>query len=230
VNIIGIDTSTDLLSVAVIREGLPAVEKTEAGTRNFTERLFVLLDEALNDIGLDRDEIDAVAVSIGPGSFTGVRVGVGSAKGLAYSLNVPVVGVSSFEAMCYGLEIELLPACAVVPYKNDKISYVVYDGVSNGLQDVGIPGTWEDIKIVSYNVAAITGLFSEEKTDFLRNLASRKCAVLPFAPSGNVIAGAGLKKIGELSAGESGAAAALAPLYAHTMKFRERRQKFPDNE
>lgn len=63
------------------------------------ERLMPLIEETMADDGLPLDALDAIAVGIGPGNFTGIRIGVAAARGLALALDIPAIGVSTFEAM-----------------------------------------------------------------------------------------------------------------------------------
>ena len=68
------------------------------------ERLMPMLSEVLADAGVDWGALDAIGVGVGPGNFTGIRISVSAARGLAMSLGVPAVGVSAFEAMAFGAE------------------------------------------------------------------------------------------------------------------------------
>lgn len=98
--LLAIDTAADLCAACVW--------ETEAGERGrcvldlgkgHAERLMAVIDEALAKAGVAYADLGAVAVSIGPGSFTGVRVGVAAARGLALALGVPAVGVTTLEAL-----------------------------------------------------------------------------------------------------------------------------------
>jgi tRNA threonylcarbamoyladenosine biosynthesis protein TsaB len=102
------------------------------------ERVFATIDEALADAGIEREALDAIACDIGPGSFTGVRVGVAAAKGIAMGLGAPLVGVCSLAAMAaagfaaadagegasaIGLEVVL----ALLDAKRDEVFAAAYD-------------------------------------------------------------------------------------------------------
>jgi tRNA threonylcarbamoyladenosine biosynthesis protein TsaB len=97
--ILALSTSTPRGSVAVVREGAPAAESGYVDLQGHAERLFHAIDEALARAGATRADVEALACDVGPGSFTGVRVGVASAKGIALGLGVPLFGVVSLEAM-----------------------------------------------------------------------------------------------------------------------------------
>ncbi len=96
---LGVSTSTDICSVALARdERLLAALDAPPGRRH-AELLFGLLDELLATAGVERGELGAVACDVGPGSFTGVRVGVASCQGLAFALGIEAHGVRSLDAV-----------------------------------------------------------------------------------------------------------------------------------
>jgi len=97
--ILALSTSTPRGSVAVLDESAPHAAVVYTDLKGHAERIFTAIDAVLRQAGLERTAIEGLACDIGPGSFTGVRVGVASAKGIALGLGVPVVPVVSLEAM-----------------------------------------------------------------------------------------------------------------------------------
>lgn len=97
--ILALSTSTHRGSAAVLEGDRVLGKSGYADLGGHAERIFSAVTEALDAAGTKRSDIGLVACDIGPGSFTGVRVGVASAKGLALGLGVPLVGVGSLEAM-----------------------------------------------------------------------------------------------------------------------------------
>jgi tRNA threonylcarbamoyladenosine biosynthesis protein TsaB len=97
--VLALSTSTPRGSAAVLDDRAAIAEATYADLKGHAERLFAAIDVALAEAGLHRTAIEAVACDVGPGSFTGVRVGVASAKGIALALGIPIFGVPSLEAM-----------------------------------------------------------------------------------------------------------------------------------
>ncbi|MFT3771144.1 MAG: tRNA (adenosine(37)-N6)-threonylcarbamoyltransferase complex dimerization subunit type 1 TsaB [Minicystis sp.] len=97
--VLAISTSTPRGSAAIVRDDGASVEATYADLQGHAERLFESIDSALARAGASRATLDAVACDVGPGSFTGVRVGVASGKGIALALGIPLAGVVSLEAM-----------------------------------------------------------------------------------------------------------------------------------
>ncbi|OFY88984.1 MAG: tRNA (adenosine(37)-N6)-threonylcarbamoyltransferase complex dimerization subunit type 1 TsaB [Bacteroidetes bacterium RIFCSPLOWO2_12_FULL_31_6] len=97
--ILGIETATKICSVAISDgEKLLAI-KEEGGAYSHSQKLTVFIQEVLDQAGKTFKDIDAVAVSKGPGSYTGLRIGVSSAKGLCYALGIPLIAVDTLQAM-----------------------------------------------------------------------------------------------------------------------------------
>ena len=97
--ILAFDTSGPHCSAALIMNGKVVASRHEEMARGQAERLFPILEDVLGDIGAVWEELDAIGVGTGPGNFTGIRIAVSAARGLALSLGVPAIGVSGFEAL-----------------------------------------------------------------------------------------------------------------------------------
>ena len=97
--VLGIDTSLDACSVVIVRDGETLAHLHETMTRGQAERLAPMVREAQQQACIAFAEIDRVAVITGPGSFTGVRVGLSFARALALSIAKPCIGVSTLEAL-----------------------------------------------------------------------------------------------------------------------------------
>ncbi len=97
--ILCIETGTDICSVGIARDGeLISLRESDEG-RDHARQVAVFVDELLEEMGLQPDELDAIAVGKGPGSYTGLRIGVSFAKGLAYGLGKPHLAVGSLDAL-----------------------------------------------------------------------------------------------------------------------------------
>ncbi len=97
-NLLALDTATECCSVALWHEGR-VCERSELAPRRHAELVLPMTEAVLSEAGITRADIDAIAVGRGPGAFTGVRLGVALAQGLALALDVPVVPVSSLAAL-----------------------------------------------------------------------------------------------------------------------------------
>lgn len=98
-NILALDAAGTACSSAVWRDGAVAAQCFEKMSRGQSERLVPMADEVMKQAGLEYAQLDAVAVTLGPGGFTGVRIGLATARAFALALNRPVMGVSNFEAV-----------------------------------------------------------------------------------------------------------------------------------
>lgn len=100
--ILAFDTSAAHCAAALLLGDQIVAQTYENMTKGQAERLFPLLQDLLHQAGKDWPDLDAIGVCTGPGNFTGVRISVASARGLALSLKIPAVGISKLEAMAYG--------------------------------------------------------------------------------------------------------------------------------
>jgi tRNA threonylcarbamoyladenosine biosynthesis protein TsaB len=95
--ILAFDTATATATAALVRDGAVLGERTSIAVRLLED-----VDALLSDAGVEPADLDALAVGIGPGSFTGVRMGLAAARGLALSLDLPAAGVSTLDALAAG--------------------------------------------------------------------------------------------------------------------------------
>lgn len=113
--ILAFDTSAAHCAAAVLCGDEIRVNRLEPMARGQADRLMDLLEEVLIEAGLSWQDLDAIGVGVGPGNFTGIRISVAAARGLALGLNIPAVGVDGFDARA---EAGILPA---VPAPRDQV-------------------------------------------------------------------------------------------------------------
>ncbi len=97
--ILALDTATPSCSVAVTDGGTLCAELSSFKNQTHAKHLMDAIDSVLSIAGFGVDDLDGLAVTVGPGSFTGLRIGISTIKGLAHALDKPVVGISSLEAL-----------------------------------------------------------------------------------------------------------------------------------
>ena len=97
--ILSIETGTDICSVALANDGeLMALRESDEG-RDHAKKVALFVDELLRETGVQPSDIDAIAVGKGPGSYTGLRIGVSFAKGMCYALSIPLIAIGSLDAL-----------------------------------------------------------------------------------------------------------------------------------
>ena len=99
--ILNIETATDLCSVALSENGKLLLLKEDASGQSHSRLLTTLIRECISEAGRTLNAIDAISVSKGPGSYTGLRIGVATAKGLCYGLEKPLLSVNTLQSMAY---------------------------------------------------------------------------------------------------------------------------------
>ncbi len=99
--ILALDTATETCSVALM-VGDKVYSRSEFAPRDHTKKILPMVDEVLKEAGLTLNDLDALAFGRGPGSFTGVRIGIGIAQGLAFGADLPMIGISTLKAMAQG--------------------------------------------------------------------------------------------------------------------------------
>ena len=102
-SILAIDTATQVSSVAVLKEGRLLAELTMQGKLTHSETLLPHIEQVLKMAAVAKEELTGIAVSNGPGSFTGLRIGLAAAKAMSYVLGIPLVGVSTLQGLAYQL-------------------------------------------------------------------------------------------------------------------------------
>ena len=132
--VLGIETATMMVGVAILDErGLVAEYRIEAA-RSRSERLIPMIDRVLKDSHWCPEDLGGIAISIGPGSFTGLRIGVSTAKGLAFALGLPVVGVSTLEVLASSGAVGRsgYPICPVMHAKRQEVYAALFRARAEG--------------------------------------------------------------------------------------------------
>lgn len=126
--VLGIDTSTPIGSIGLIDGNDFVAEHTLNITQAHSSRLMPAINQVLKWGNLTVHNLDACAVGIGPGSFTGVRIGVGTAKSLCYAIKKPIIGVSTLEAIAFNLRYAKGLICPILDARRDEVYGAVFHG------------------------------------------------------------------------------------------------------
>ena len=119
--ILSFETSAKAASVALLEDGKLLAESYQNTGMTHSQTLMVMAQDLLKQCGLGPAAVDAVAVANGPGSFTGVRIGVAAAKGFAWGGELPLVGVSTLEAMALQLGAWQGYVCPVMDARRSQV-------------------------------------------------------------------------------------------------------------
>jgi len=124
--ILGIETATRTGGVAIASEGGVLAEYTLNIEVTHSERLMSTVDRVLKDTGLSISNIDGFGVSIGPGSFTGLRIGLSTVKGLAFTTGKPVAAVPTLKALAWNTPHSRYPVCPLLDAKKKEVYAALY--------------------------------------------------------------------------------------------------------
>ncbi len=123
---IAIDTSTDTASLALVQDGAILAELTWHCGQNHSTQLLPQLSHLLAQVKLALSSAEGIIVARGPGSYNGLRVGMSTAKGLAFSLDIPIVGISTLELEAYQHAGRGLPVCPILNATRGEIATAMY--------------------------------------------------------------------------------------------------------
>lgn len=169
-NLLCIDTGTSICSVALGRDAELVGVKEIADSRAHSSQLTVLIDELLKENNVVINEIDAVLINKGPGSYTGLRIGVSTAKGICYALGKPLVSVGSLEAMACGTILQhqnIEPNtlfCPMIDARRMEVYTAIFDSKQQAITQV-------EAKIIDEN--SFSNWLEKQKMVFFGNGASK---------------------------------------------------------
>jgi tRNA threonylcarbamoyladenosine biosynthesis protein TsaB len=134
--VLGIESSTTQGGVAIVGEDRVLCEAILNVEVTHSERLLPAVDRALGETRISLEALGGIAVSIGPGSFTGLRIGLSTAKGLAYATGLPLVGVSTLEAMAWTLPAARWQVCPVLDARKQEVYTAIFQHERDGLRRI----------------------------------------------------------------------------------------------
>lgn len=135
--LLALDTATQSCSVAIVDDGLLLAELTRANIKSHSRHLMDLIETVCRIADLKAEDVDGFAVSIGPGSFTGLRIGISTIKGLAFSLAKPVAGVSSLDALAWQCAQSDYLICPLLDARKKEVYACRYRFINNELKRDG---------------------------------------------------------------------------------------------
>lgn len=134
--VLGIDTSSLVATIAIMEDDNLISEYTINSPMTHSQKLMPMLEELLINNDLRVKDMDMIAISLGPGSFTGVRIGVSTVKGLAHPHNIPVMGVSSIEAMAMNIPYSDMLICPIMDARRNQVYTGMYKWNEDKLDEI----------------------------------------------------------------------------------------------
>lgn len=169
--ILAIETSTEVCSIALFDKGELLAEDTSIESYSHAERLAPMIDSMFKANDINKSDLTAIAVSAGPGSYTGLRIGVSTAKGLCYALDIPLITVHTIESMLVGLPDEYAAywKCPMIDARRMEVYCLLAD-------DTGIINSEIEAKII--DESSFEAELKEHKILFYGNGAGKCREVL----------------------------------------------------
>ena len=124
--LLAIETSCLVSSVALLHEGVLKAEVTVQARLTHSEQLMPHIADMLTKAAVSKKDVDGVAVSVGPGSFTGLRIGLATAKGLAFAWKVPLVGVETPRSLAWNFVDSAYAVCPLIDAQKGNVYVSVY--------------------------------------------------------------------------------------------------------
>lgn len=167
--ILAIDTSSKICSVAITEDTKKIIELHSNDEKTHSVKLMPMVDDAFRSTNLNLSNIDLLACCVGPGSFTGVRIGIATVKAFSDAKGIPVTGVSSLEGLAYNMLDESTPSmqfsstlfCSIIDAKNNNVYcglYRYYNNCLNQITDL----IAEDIETVISKINTIIHTFDNQ--------------------------------------------------------------------
>jgi tRNA threonylcarbamoyladenosine biosynthesis protein TsaB len=225
-NILAIDTSTRTLAMAVIKNGAVAALYNYTRQMRHSKNLIRGLDRVLKEARISMRSIDRIACGVGPGSYTGLRIGHSFVKGLAVSRNIPVIPFSSLELIAYNIRPKHTTIAVVGNARRGKFYCGIFTRSKNGLRrrcPDSVLSLEETIALMkNEDVVAVTGdALEKHNADLMPHIANKSClypARLWCAQAQNIAA--------VLSTHSRNASISAARLVPNYLRITEAEEKF----
>lgn len=210
---LSLDTASDYASIALCEEGRARDELTWHCPRNHSVELLPAVERMMEGAGIAKGDLSAVFVCTGPGGYASLRVGVSTAKGLAFALGVPLVGVGRLEVEAYPLATRRRPICPLHRAGRAEVAWALYVGPSDEWRELSPPALAPLEEVVRQ--APAEALFCGEDVDKLamplRELGVTSQRLAPSAPRrASVLAELAWRR---LRAGQNDDPRSLTPVY-----------------
>ena len=177
--ILSISTSSNICAVAVLEDKKLLKEYAQNNGLTHSVNLMPMIQKLLSDLQITLNDINLIVCDKGPGSFTGIRIGIATAKAFSDSVNIPAIGISSLEALAYNVH-EPQVICPMIDAKNDNVYVGVCENTSQQCilrRDFSIENIHEiieELKIVEYPITFVGDGAANYKNEILTQLPNSK--------------------------------------------------------
>jgi len=193
--LLAIDTSTDYLSLAILKGGKTLARFHKKADRRHSILLVPMIDKLLKKVKLKVKDVDCFAISVGPGSFTGLRIGVTVVKGLAYALNKKIVAVPTLDVIAYNAVSYKGVVCPVLDARKNKAYACLYRSDGKKLKRLSkyllLPLADLLKKTSKYDKVLFLG---DCYTDAVKKLYNLHCVSVDYHPRAEVVARLGMEQ------------------------------------
>ena len=165
--ILSIDTSSNICGVSILDDNKLICNLDNNTGRTHSENLMPMVKEALSKAKLTLKEFDLIVCDIGPGSFTGIRIGIATTKAFNDILNIPCIGISSLEALAYNINDNSHLVCSILDCKNDNCYFALYEKIYNNYQTLIEPQAEDINSTISILESYITDNFNNYYITFI---------------------------------------------------------------
>lgn len=211
--VLGIDTSGYANAVGVVDGDKVLADAVIEAKTDTLEQIVANIDKVLKSAGLTLDGVEGIGVGVGPGSWTGIRVGVTVGKMLAFSTGKPLAGIPTLEVLAYAARNEYLPVCAVISVgTGDAVYAALYHSADGTVSRTGdyYVGSVKGLTEVLTGPSVLVGAGAQSFARLITPELGKEIRVLDAVPEGSAAAFLAQKR---LERGDSDDALSLTPLY-----------------
>ncbi len=216
--ILGIDTATRVAGAAVAGEGRLVSERFIHNRKTHSQNIIPMIRQVMDDAGLKPEDLGGIAVTGGPGSFTGLRIGMAVAKTMGQVLGIPVVGVSTLKALAWNVYRASGLICPVLDARRNEVYTCIYRSGFKGLEEMinpaamGIEQLLDELSLNGEDVIFLGDGVPVYKDAIVGRLGSRAllATIINSFPRAGAVAELGMV---ELQQGQTGDYTFLQPIY-----------------
>ena len=173
--ILSIDTSSKICGIAILEDKKLIKEVLQDNGLTHSETLMPIIKNTLEEINLSLNDMDLIVCDKGPGSFTGIRIGVATTKAFSDSLDIKAIGISSLESLAYNVKSEGV-ICSLIDAKNDNVYVGVFENIDDkyilrrNFSTENINSLLEEFKSAQYDITFVGDGATNYKSQILESL------------------------------------------------------------